>query len=418
MHASIARDNFILHVDGEFASLNQLIIDTLAGRNFGWIPGEKQLAINHVCRIIKEDNGKDELAKEFGGLSYTEMFSGTTNKNTQVKQEFLLPEEYRVNINKASCDEIYAGVVNLIAAYTESLTFANEEEDLSPYDVFLKINGLPTQANKNETDLAYSKRLLAEIDSLKKNNKLKFVDKNPNTEDGKFKFHDPDYKFKEEELAGLEAFFNQDPDDNIGTGNCIACHAAPHFTDYGLHNIGITQIEYDNIHGFGKFAALNIPSLRQREKNPNVFLPANEKNPKRKGIFRRPASQENPAYTDLGAWNIFFNADYPLPQESIYNLICIKDGKVVCKSRDDALERSLASFKTPSLRDLGHSAPYMHNGQISDLHAVVGFYLAGSINTRDGQFRNPDEDIAKIDIKPKDVIPLTLFLISLYEDYN
>lgn len=418
VHASIARDNFILHVDGEFASLNQLIIDTLAGRNFGWIPGEKQLAINHVCRIIKEDNGKDELAKEFGGLSYTEMFSGTTNKNTQVNHEFLLPEEYRVNINKASCDEIYAGVVNLIAAYTENLTFANEEEDLSPYDVFLKINNLPTQANKNETDLAYSKRLLAEIDSLKKNNKLNFVDKNPNTEDGKFKFHDPDYKFKEEELAGLEAFFNQDPDDNIGTGNCIACHAAPHFTDYGLHNIGITQIEYDNIHGFGKFAALNIPSLRQREKNPNVFLPANEKNPKRKGIFRRPASQENPAYTDLGAWNIFFNADYPLPQESIYNLICIKDGEVVCKSRDDALERSLASFKTPSLRDLGHSAPYMHNGQISDLHAVVGFYLAGSINTRDGQFRNPDEDIAKIDIKPKDVIPLTLFLISLYEDYN
>ncbi len=418
VHASIARNNFLLHSDGEFSSLKQLIIDTLAGRNFGWIPGEKQLAINHVCRIIKEDNSKNELAKEFGGLSYTEMFSGMTNKNTQVNQEFLLPEKYRVNINKASCDEIYAGIVNLIATYTEDLTFASDEEILSPYDVFLKINDLPTQANENETDLAYSKRLLGEIDSLKKFNKLKFVDKNPNTEDGKFKFHDPDYKFNQEELAGLEVFFNQGPEDNIGTGNCIACHAAPHFTDYGLHNIGITQVEYDNIHGFGKFAALNIPSLNQREKNASLFLPANEKNPKRKGIFRRPASQENPAYTDLGVWNIFFNTDYPLPQESIYNLICIDDGKVVCKSRDDALERSFARFKTPSLRDLGHSAPYMHNGQISDLHAVVGFYLAGSINTRNQKFRNPDKDIAKIDIKPKDVIPLTLFLISLYEDYN
>ena len=418
VHASIARDNFILHVDGEFASLKQLIIDTLAGRNFGWIPGEKQLAINHVCRIIKEDNGKNDLANEFGGISYAEMFSGTTNKDAQVNQEFLLPEEYRVNVNKASCDEIYDGVVNLIAAYTEDLTFAGDEEILSPYDVFLKVNNLPTQANENETDIAYSKRLLEEIQSLKKDNKLKFVDKNPNTEDGKFKFHDPDYKFKDEELLGLEIFFNQDLEDDIGTGNCIACHAAPHFTDYGLHNIGITQIEYDNIHGFGKFSSLNFPTLRQREKNANLFLPANEKNPNRKGIFRRPASQEHPAYTDLGAWNIFFNTDYPLPQESIYNLICIKDGKVVCKSRDDALERSLASFKTPSLRDLGHSAPYMHNGQISDLHAVVGFYLAGSINTRNEQFRNPDEDMAKIDIKPKDVIPLTLFLISLYEDYN
>jgi len=418
VHASIARNNFLLHSDGEFASLKQLIIDTLAGRNFGWVPGEKQLAINHVCRIIKEDNGEDELAKEFGGLSYTEMFSGVTSKTTPVDQEFLLPEEYRVNINKASCDEIYAGVVNLIATYTEDLTFASDEEIFSPYDVFLKINNLPTQANKNETDLAYSKRLLAEIDSLKKNNKLNFVDKNPNTEDGKFITHDPDYKFNQEELAGLEAFFNQDPEDDIGTGNCIACHAAPHFTDFGLHNTGITQIEYDNTHGFGKFAALNIPSLSQREKNANLFLPANEKNPKRKGILRRPSSQANPTYIDLGAWNIFFNTDYPLPQESIYNLICIKDGNVVCKSRDDALRRSFAAFKTPSLRDLGHSAPYMHNGQISDLHAVVGFYLAASINTRNEQFRNPDEDIAKIDIKPKDVIPLTLFLISLYEDYN
>ncbi len=416
--ASIARNNFLLHSDGEFASLKQLIIDTLAGRNFGWIPGEKQLAINHVCRIIKEDNGEDELAKEFGGLSYTEMFSGITSKTTPVEQEFLLPEQYRVNIREASCDDIYTGVVNLIAAYTESLTFASDEEIISPYDLFLSINKLPNTPNENETDLAYSKRLLAEINTLKKNNKLKFVEKNPNTEDGKFKTHDPDYKFKDEELAGLEAFFNQDPDDNIGTGNCIACHAAPHFTNFGLHNIGITQIEYDNIHGFGKFAALNIPTIKQREKNPNVFLPANEKHPKRKGIFRKPASEGNPAYTDLGAWNIFFNTDYPLPQESIYNLICIEEGNVVCKSRDDALSRSLARFKTPSLRDLGHSAPYMHNGQISDLHAVVGFYLAASINTRNEQFRNPDKDIAKIDIKPKDVIPLTLFLISLYEDYN
>ena len=418
VHASIERNNFLLHSDGEFSSLKQLITDTLAGRNFGWIPGEKQLAINHVCRIIKEDNGKGELANEFGGLSYTEMFSGTTKNDAQVKQEFLLPEEYRVNTSKASCDEIYDGVVNLIAAYTEDLTFASDEENLSPYDLFLKINNLPTHADENENDLTYSKRLLEEIRSLKKDNKIKYIDKHPTTEDGKFKSHDPDYKFNEEELLGLEIFFNQDLQDDIGTGNCIACHAAPHFTDYGLHNIGITQIEYDNIHGFGKFAALNIPPLSQRKKNASLFLPANEKNPKRKGIFRRPASQANPVYTDLGVWNIFFNTDYPLPQESIYNLICIKDGNVVCKSRDDALRRSFARFKTPSLRDLGHSGPYMHNGQISDLHAVVSFYLVASINTRNKEVRNPDEDIANIDIKPKDVIPLALFLISLYEDYK
>ena len=101
----------------------------------------------------------------------------------------------------------------------------------------------------------------------------------------------------------------------------------------------------------------------------------------------------------------------------MYNAICIPNKQEICTSRDDALNKSIAAFKTPSLRNLGHSAPYMHNGQISDLHAVISFYLAVSINTRQGLFRNPDDDIAKINIKPKDILPLAAFLISLYEDY-
>lgn len=418
VHASIARNNFILHGDGEFASLEQLITDTLAGRNFGWIPGEKQLAIEHVCRIIKEDNGKNDLANEFGDLSYTEMFAGITKNRKPVVDEFLLPENYRVNIDKASCTEIYAGVVNLIAAYTEDLTFASDEENLSPYDLFIKINKLPTQARENETDIEYSKRLLAEIHKLQKNETLEFVYQNPTTEDGRFKFHDQDYQFTEKELLGFELFLNQDLDSDISAGNCVACHAPPHFTDFGLHNIGISQIEYDNIHGFGKFSALNIPGLRQREMNANVFLPANEKNPKRKGIFRKAASEKHPAYTDLGAWNILFNTDYPLPQESIYNLICISEGKVECTSREHALERSLARFKTPSLRDMGHSSPFMHNGQISDLHSLIGFYIAATQSSKQGLIRNGAKELNEMNIQGKDIEPLFLFLVSLYEDYN
>ena len=418
VHASISRENFVLHYDGEFASLEQLVYETLAGRNFGWVAGEQKLAVQHVCRIIKEDNGKDELASEFGELSYAEMLSGKTKSGDSVEKEYLLPKDYQVDTKQASCDEIYSAVVKLISSYTESLTFASDESIFSPYDVFLSINNLPTQANENETDIDYSKRLLNKIRDLKKLNKLQFVEKNPNTEDGKFLFHDQDYMFTEQELIGLEIFFNQEPDDDIGTGNCIACHAAPHFTDFGLHNIGITQIEYDNIHGFGKFSALNLPSLNKREKNANVFLPATEVHPKRKGIFRRPASQEFPAYTDLGAWNIIFNSDYPLPQESLYNLICIKEGKDVCESKEHALERSIARFKTPSLRDMGHSGPYMHNGQISDLHSLITFYIAAANSNKKGLIRNGAEELNDIAITAKDVQPLFLFLVSLYEDYN
>ncbi|MFK7815634.1 MAG: hypothetical protein AB8B92_04800 [Gammaproteobacteria bacterium] len=416
MGSSLHRENFLLHYDGEFSSLADVVSNTLTGRNLGWLPGEQDIAIEHLCKVLRKDNGQSKLADEFNGLSYTELFSGTTEENLTVNQKFLLPETYRININKASCDKVFDIAVSLITNFIESLTFVSDENNYSPYDIFLRINNLPIKPNANETDLLYSKRLLEEIHTLKKENKLKFVTTNPNTDDGKFKHHDPDFKFGTDELSGLEVFFTQDRKNEESIGNCIACHAAPHFTDFGLHNVGITQIEYDNIHGFGAFGKLYVPTLSEREKNTGIYLPANHKNPKNKGIFRKPASQSNPANTDLGAWNIIFNRDYPLPQESIYYSICLEDGEITCKSKDEALSKSLATFKTPSLRNLGHSAPYMHNGQISDLHAVVGFYLAASINTRNKQFRNPDKDVAKIDIKPKNIIPLTLFLISLYED--
>ena len=60
----------------------------------------------------------------------------------------------------------------------------------------------------------------------------------------------------------------------------------------------------------------------------------------------------------------------------------------------------------------------MHNGQISDLHASVAFYLAASANSRGGTIRNADPELREIRITPKDLEPLVRFLISLYEDYN
>ncbi len=126
--------------------------------------------------------------------------------------------------------------------------------------------------------------------------------------------------------------------------------------------------------------------------------------------------RSDPLKTDLGAWNIFLNSDYPLPQDQLYSLICETEEQ--CLSDDDALQRSIARFKTPALRDLGHSAPYMNNGQISDLHAVIGFYIATGRSVRLGRIRNGDKELHNIKLKPADIQPLVLFLISLYEDYH
>ena len=44
----------------------------------------------------------------------------------------------------------------------------------------------------------------------------------------------------------------------------------------------------------------------------------------------------------------------------------------------ELLDLAIARFKTPGLRDLGHSNPYMHNGQFDTLENAVGFYLGSS----------------------------------------
>ncbi len=415
--ASLLRENFILHLDGEFYSLPQLVRGTLTNRNFGWLPGEKSVAIEHICKVVHEDDGTNELAVEFGGLSYTETFAGITNDSKQVANEYLLPKSLRIEIQKTSCYKVFEAVANLIAIYTEDLVFAEDDEASSPYDLFLKVNNLPKKPESNETNMAYSKRLMRLINDLKKQGKLQFINKNPNTKDGGFRFHDQPYQFGAQQLAGMELFFNQDEKNVISTGNCIACHPAPHFTDFSLHNTGITQVEYDAIHGNGAFNQLDIPNLAKRNKQLDHYLPATHQHPNRKGIFRAIPSKTKPLATDLGTWNIFYNDDYLKSQQRIKNLIC-NTGKTTCQSEDHALERSIATFKTPGLRYLGHSAPYMHNGQISDLHATLSFYIGAAANTRQGLIRNGDQEIGKIHIKPKDIHPLVLFLVSLYEDYN
>lgn len=410
------RDPFLLHVDGEFASAREVIIATLTGRNLGWLPSEGGLAARHACEVIRKDDGTGALAKEFGGFSYPEVFSGVSGSGEALPEPHRIAAGLRMDVAESSCDEVLAGVAGLIEHYLADLKFSEEADILSPYDRFLSINGLPVRPDEGESDEDYSDRLLTRINSLGKSGGLQFVKRNPATEDGGFRFHDQPYRFGETELQGLRVFFNRKPASGRGAGNCGSCHAAPHFTDFAFHNIGVTQMEYEAIHGQGSFWKLRIPTVGQRDEQADIYLPATAANPDRQGMFRRPASESEPMATDLGAWNIFMNEDYPNAQEPLHRSFC--QNGAGCRTADQALERSIAAFKTPTLRDLGHSAPYMHNGQISDLHASVAFYIAASANSRNGTIRNADPELREIRITPKDMEPLVRFLISLYEDYD
>jgi cytochrome c peroxidase len=85
---------------------------------------------------------------------------------------------------------------------------------------------------------------------------------------------------------------------------------------------------------------------------------------------------------------------------------------------DVLVDRSIALFKTPGLRDLGHSAPYFHTGRMETLEQAVGFYVRLSQMVRDGKVRNPDEQIGRISMTHADVQLLSKFLQSLNEDYE
>lgn len=79
---------------------------------------------------------------------------------------------------------------------------------------------------------------------------------------------------------------------------------------------------------------------------------------------------------------------------------------------------TIATFKTPVLRDLGHSEPYMHTGQFTNLKEAVAIYIQSSALAKAGQLRNTDVELKHINIDNDDVEALVAFLQALNEDYD
>jgi hypothetical protein len=136
-----------------------------------------------------------------------------------------------------------------VAAYVNGLRFSQTEDSgaliRSPFDVFLERNGLRQQPDPNESTLDYSRRLRTLVNGLAS---PQFVTSNPNRSDGQFQFHAQPFEFTAE-LAGLKMFLAE-PAAPIASpaeltagkiGNCIACHAAPNFTDSSCTILNYTK---------------------------------------------------------------------------------------------------------------------------------------------------------------------------------
>jgi len=420
VNASLARpDAFFLHFDGEFATTEELVRATLTGRNYGWRADEHAAAVAHVARVIREDDGSGGLAAAFGALSYADTFAGAAH----VPPELLLPAPLRIDVATATDAELLDAVAALVEAYLDGLVFqqdASGDFSGSPFDAFLARNGLPRHADPGESARDFSRRLRAEVSAL--GNPL-FV----TPADGAFAHHAQPFQFGPDELEGLRIFLAEPATvppsagelASGGIGNCIACHSGPAFTDFGFHNVDTAQAEYEEIHGGGSFAALSVPDLSTRAGDAGQFLPPSASFPDAEGVFLRVPSAGDARFTDLGVWNVFANPGVPGPQSELKVALCAANGLDPATTADDVvLPLALALFKTPGLRDLADSAPYMHTGQFDALEDVLGHYLTSSALARSGAIRNGDPQLQGIALAGSDFTPLAAFLRSLTDDYE
>src|SRR5262249_34433512 len=156
-----------------------------------------------------------------------------------------------------------------------------------------------------------------------------------------------------------------------------ACHTPPAFTDFRMHNTGVSQAEYDAVHGQGSFAQLSVPGLSQRDANPDAYLPVSAAHPDAAETFRMAPTAADADQAAVGAWNSSANPHAPQRKASLRKSLRAMHTRQFadCGASDAALlDRALGVFKTRTLRDLGDSDPYMHDGQFDTLEAAVKFY--------------------------------------------
>lgn len=410
---------FLLHYDGEFTTTEDLIIGGFTGRNFGWLPGEKAEALANIARVVREDDGTNAQAARFSNrVAYRDVLTG---RSPALPRGNLIAPEARMDVTRMGADadaEIVARVVSLVKTYLDALQFATDPAsgayNGSPFDEFLRVNRLPRQPDEGESPLEYAGRLAWAMQGL---GRPQWV----STDAG---------EFGPKELEGARVFLATSKQASaaapgfLQVGNCVACHAPPHFTDFKPHNTGATQEEYDSIHGAGKFAALAIPTLAERIAAPNDALPATDAHPQASSRFRSAPAAAFPGLTDLGAWNIFANPDFPAPQAALSQFFCPSPANgdaPACATdadREAALARAVATFKTPSLRGLALSDPYLHTGSKANLGEVMRFYREISALARQGRLRNADPEIARIDIDLRAAQSLEAFLNALNEEYE
>ena len=147
----------------------------------------------------------------------------------------------------------------------------------------------------------------------------------------------------------------------VGSGNCTACHGGPRFTNGEFHDVGV----------------------------PFFVEPGRVDPGRHAGIGKLAASR----YNLLGP----FNDDAARATATSTRHVMLD-------------HRNFGEFKVPSLRNVARSAPYMHDGSLATLRAVVRHYS----NLDDNRLHADGEQIIKaLGLDKYDVDALVAFLETL-----
>jgi len=148
----------------------------------------------------------------------------------------------------------------------------------------------------------------------------------------------------------------------LGRGNCHVCHAGPTFTDGEFHDLGVPPNDAVALPDIGRLAGIQV----LLEDDSSAGGPwSDDRNGPRAGLVR-----------------------YLTPRPEVAGQV-----------------------KTPSLRNVALSAPYMHEGQLAGLRDVLHYY--STLEGRRGLPAQQERILAPLQLSEQEVDDLIAFLESL-----
>lgn len=152
----------------------------------------------------------------------------------------------------------------------------------------------------------------------------------------------------------------------LGRGHCVDCHSGPHLSDGEFHNIGVAQ------------TGMHVPATDD-------------------GRF----SSIPPLLTSG------LNAAGPFSDDATAG------AALLAGLTNPPPESTRAQFRTPTLRDLEHTGPYMHAGQIATLEEVIAYYDMGASTPASGTL---DPLVVPLGLTEEEHSDLLAFLRALTSD--